>query len=263
MPVFQNPRCYAAELGGCSKDISAEHFFSRGILELLDDGPGFNVSGFPWQQFGSVPQPSVASLTARILCIKHNSDLSPLDDECLKLFHFFEEADKKLGNKRFTGLGSYEVSGEALERWMLKALVGVLASGNAAKDDQRFLKSKPPLAWLQLLYGHEPMPERWGLYLSYELGERVMGTKQLTFAPLIHEIKVIGALCHIHGFRFLLAMTAPGEDRRGSLLESALYRPAHLAFSHKGRSCSVQLGFKWNGGNDGQGLEISYEDKKT
>ena len=69
---MQNPKCYAAELNECSKDISAEHFFSRSILELLDDGPGFTVSGFPWQKTGRPLKPSVASLAAnrvRLFCI--------------------------------------------------------------------------------------------------------------------------------------------------------------------------------------------------
>jgi hypothetical protein len=188
--------------------------------------------------------------------------LSRLDDECIKVFRFFDEMDKRITDKECSGHTSCVVSGEALERWMLKALIGVVASGNAAKDGQRILKSKPPLAWLQILVGLEPMPEGWGLYLSYEPGERVMGTRGLAFAPLIHDNKVVGAISHVHGFRFLLAMTDPGQDRRGTLLESALHRPAYLSFSHKRRSCSTQLRLKWNSGQAGQGLEIGYEDKE-
>lgn len=256
-------RCYAAELGGCSEQISAEHFFSRGILAFLNDGPLFRVSGFSWQGFGDTPQPSIASLSAKVLCAKHNSDLHPLDEECLNLFRFFNEVDRKLADGEFTGCLSFETSGEAIECWFLKVLVGLVASGNAAKDNQPILKSTPPLAWLQLLYGHEPMPPGWGLYLAYELGEQVMRTKGLAFAPIIHDKKVTGALCHIHGFRFLLAMAAPGDDRRGSLLETALFRPAHLSFSHGVRACSVRLNFNWNTGGTSEGLEVTFHDEKA
>jgi hypothetical protein len=257
-----NPRCYAAALGGCSRQISAEHFFSRGVLAFLNDGPSFSISGFPWQGFSNIPQPSIASLGARILCTKHNSALHPLDDECLKLFKFFQEVDRALATTAVTGRLLFDISGDALERWMLKALVGLVASGNAAKDNQPLLKSPPPLACLQLLYGREAMPPGWGLYLAYELGERVMATRGMAFAPLIDRGRVLGAVCQIHGFRFLLAMAVPEADRKGSLLETAVHRPAYLSFSHSVRPSSVRLNITWNTSEPSHGLEITYYDEE-
>ena len=254
----RHPKCYAAELGACSDDISAEHFFSKGILTLLNDGPNFGVSGFPWQEPEQAAQLSPATLAAKILCTRHNSELSLLDDECLTVFQFVEQAHKTLSDTQCEGDRSYEVSGDLVERWVLKALIGLVASGNAAKGDKRISKDKPPLAWLQLLYGLEAMPEEWGLYLTSQVGDRVMSTRGLAFAPLIHDMKVIGCLLTIHDCRFLLAMSTPGADRHGSLLENAIYRPAHLRFVHTDRRCSVQLLLKWREQRAGRGIEIRY-----
>ncbi len=57
-------------------------------------------------------------------------------------------------------------------------------------------------------------------------------------------------------------MTAPANERHGSLLETALYRPAHLRVSHKNRACSNQLNFLWKSGDVGNGINVSYEDKE-
>src|SRR5262249_23362591 len=161
-----------------------EHFFSEGILNLLDDGPAFSVSGFLWQKLRPSARLSPAAVKANILCRKHNSDLSPLDNECLKLFQFFEQLNRTFSDPKCEGDRSKEVSGDLIERWELKALIGLVASGNAEKKEKPILKSKPPLAWLQLLFGMEEMPADWGLYLTSQVGEEVMRTRGFGFAPL-------------------------------------------------------------------------------
>jgi hypothetical protein len=168
-----------------------------------------------------------------------------------------------LGDQRVTGHHSKEVDGEAIERWVLKALIGLVASGNAAKDDQPVKKSNPPLAWLQLLYGLEPMPAGWGLYLTSGLREAPMRTRSVAFAPLIESDKMVGALCRINGFEFVLAMATPEKDRPGSLLTNAIFRPAHLLFSHISRDCSVRLRFRWATGGGSDGLDVAFHAEDT
>ena len=207
--------------------------------------PPFTVSGFPWQGFGDTPQPSIASLTAKVLCTTHNSRLHSLDDACLHLLKCFQEIDDMIDNRRVTGNHSKEVDGDSNREMGLEGPHGLVASGNAAKDDQPVKKSNPPLAWLQLLYGLEPMPAGWGLYLSSRLREAPMRTRSVAFAPLIESSKMVGALCRINGFEFVLAMatlrrTAPGHclPTRSSVQRTCCSHTA-LAIA---RSVSVSAG---------------------
>jgi hypothetical protein len=70
-------RCYAAHLGNCKGGVSREHYISESVLEIA--GRDVQVSGFPWQEANKPMQIGIGSLTSKILCEHHNSQLSPLD----------------------------------------------------------------------------------------------------------------------------------------------------------------------------------------
>jgi hypothetical protein len=70
-------KCYARSIGNCSNQLSKEHYISKGVLELI--GCKIEVSGFSWLK-GKKNQLTIPSLTSKILCTQHNSELSILDD---------------------------------------------------------------------------------------------------------------------------------------------------------------------------------------
>jgi len=256
MTAHKNPKCYAAGLGGCSSKISSEHFFSKAVLKLLYDEPGFEVGGFPWQRKPGAGPPSPESLASNILCKDHNEALSTVDAEALQLFHSFDGVHKHLTDERRSGHLEFEVAGEIFERWILKVLIGVVASGNAEKDNVRVPKSKPSLEWLQLLFGVESMPSACGVYALSQ--QHPFSVKGISFAPLSRDNKILGAILDIHGFRFLLAMVTPDVNRSGSLLENATYRPTYFEFSHDVRPCSARLRFRWQESISQQGLVFGF-----
>ena len=81
---FSHQKCIFMEHKNCSTKISKEHFFSRSILEQFD----WNIAtldGFPWiTKNGS--KPSINSMTANILCERHNNALSHLDNSAGDVF---------------------------------------------------------------------------------------------------------------------------------------------------------------------------------
>lgn len=81
--------CYASALGDCEGRLSKEHYFSAGVLRQLFQTGEYKVGGFHWQKSGYQP-PSIPSLSANILCEKHNRQLSPLDEEALRIVLFFD-----------------------------------------------------------------------------------------------------------------------------------------------------------------------------
>src|SRR5580700_8219664 len=77
-------RCYAASLLDCSDELDGEHYISEGVLEALGDGP-LELTGLPWQQ-GKMQVLRTGSLTAKVLCHRHNLALSALDGVAARLF---------------------------------------------------------------------------------------------------------------------------------------------------------------------------------
>ena len=76
---FSHQNCYLRDTHDCSEQISREHYMSKAVLDQL--GSTLRVSGMPWLKPGQTLDTSVASLTAKILCKRHNEALSPLDGE--------------------------------------------------------------------------------------------------------------------------------------------------------------------------------------
>ena len=241
---YSNPRCYAAALGNCSKGISSGHYISKGVLLDLADPVPLTVRGFLWQKQPTLNL-SPNALTANILCTTHNSALSCLDTVGKRLMVALSGVDRYFSwNNRTTRPIVHLFNGHDVERWLLKVLCGIVASGNAGFHDAPIEKSNPPLAWLQWLFGLEPLPEQWGLYLRSTIGGRVMLQKEFMFAPLVTSTQIVaGCIAGLNNINFLLAMTPPA-DNPGGLLKDAIYRPSSLQFVElcNGQRCVVYSG---------------------
>jgi hypothetical protein len=66
--------CWANCLRNCSNKITREHLVSQSLFVVNR----VVVQGFPWCK-DAPKEVSLASLTAKILCSKHNNDLSHID----------------------------------------------------------------------------------------------------------------------------------------------------------------------------------------
>jgi hypothetical protein len=123
-------KCWAACLGGCSDKISREHLISENLF--LDDD--MTVEGFPWCH-GKQVKIGLASLTAKILCQQHNSDLSDVDTIGGKTFEAFRES-RRLANVREKNpkyrwaVVRTEINGRGFERWCLKTLINLCYDRN-------------------------------------------------------------------------------------------------------------------------------------
>src|SRR5438128_186073 len=114
--------CWANVLGGCSRGLSGEHVITESLF--LDDSIG--VKGLPWCREGH-KFIGKASYTANILCRKHNSDLSPVDDAGTFAFATFRAMATIYNNR--SGMLQYgvwcgrfdvieqKIDGAGLERW--------------------------------------------------------------------------------------------------------------------------------------------------
>src|SRR5665213_2855249 len=79
--------CWAACLGNCSNKMSREHIVTKAMY--LDNE--ITVSGMPW----CADEPKtvgMAGLTAKILCVAHNSALSKVDEEAVRFARAMRES---------------------------------------------------------------------------------------------------------------------------------------------------------------------------
>ena len=107
--------CWAAALGGCKKG-SREHIVSKSLWTVET----VHVGGLPWCQ-NEMKTIGRASLTAKALCVAHNSALSPTDTAAKAAFHALREALRltKDADRYRTGtwqVQHFTVDGRDLER---------------------------------------------------------------------------------------------------------------------------------------------------
>lgn len=111
-------RCWAHSLGNCSDKMTGEHvvgsaLFEATVLEVVGMAPMGSIS----RTVGK------ASLKAKILCSRHNSELSLLDGEIASLHAAIRRARAEKTYFR------YRLNGLLLERWCLRFLTNLLAAG--------------------------------------------------------------------------------------------------------------------------------------
>ncbi|WP_420392942.1 hypothetical protein [Acuticoccus sp.] len=116
-----------AHTGNCSEKITREHWVSKTILDRIH---GLKVQGLPGRkdEFVSV---SPQSLTSKVLCDKHNSILSPLDEMAGRAFETLQKAALHVSAGHINRKKErwYILDGYALELWAIKVLSGLHFGG--------------------------------------------------------------------------------------------------------------------------------------
>lgn len=124
---FAKERCYLSTTGNCSHTSSGEHYISKSLLTEI--GNTVSAGGFPWS--GPTPETQkivgINSLTANILCKRHNTALSELDKHAGKFMRVLKAISHDLDNNapHIPHDLNYLLSGEIVECWMLKVLLGM------------------------------------------------------------------------------------------------------------------------------------------
>lgn len=193
---FANSRCYLRGTNDCSEGINREHYISKNILEQL--GATIEVSGFPWQKDNRHDRYSPKALVSKILCERHNSALSPLDQIAGRSFsHLSQAVRHALLPEQRKPSRMFLVSGQAIERWAIKVLLGLFHSGIARAQREKLIDSYTYDAVdmiRMLLNGDIPGPA--GLYVRSERGGFLgsgtgFGIAALTDGTIVKGIRLI------------------------------------------------------------------------
>jgi hypothetical protein len=232
-----HPACFARSLNDCSRTISKEHYISKSVLGLFGSADA-TVSGMPWLPDGDEKKVSIESLTAKILCIRHNNALSPLDAVAAEFFRFFTEAWSDPGTE------VYLTCGFELERWLLKMLCGLVVSGNATLAGQRLPIWMPPTEWLQILFGTENVESPAGLHSI--IGRYRAPNASLNVNPVFKSStgQPIALAFAVSGIAFLFAMEAlPDLAKPARWGADTRYRPMVLQLTNGDKTREAHFGW--------------------
>ncbi|MFO0806590.1 MAG: hypothetical protein U0791_26085 [Gemmataceae bacterium] len=258
-PAASNPNCYAQHLCDCRGPVNGEHVVSRSLLEAIWQGEkGGRVHGLTFLR-AAPDNPAlmgIKALTAKILCTGHNSDLSPFDTEITKLFNAKERQLLGEIDGDPVGTNSY-VSGDFIERWMLKTLCNGVFSGNfPVPFVNSFEGQLPPDECVRTIWRSAPLPTRHGVYVSHD-SLPVNHENVFKLAVVGDPSGIVGLRMWMLGSLFTLVLTddhAPFPE-----LVTATYRPRKIVTRHS-RNAVV---FSWTGGQSGTVLEVNYSDLPT
>jgi len=247
-------QCWALPLANCSDSISREHLVSQCFFLSQT----VKVMGHDWCK-NTPKEIGLSSLTAKILCKKHNQDLSNLDSAAGEAFECFRDSDRLSSIRKamkpiLWHIQRYSINGLLLERWFLKTLINIQSTSSYPIGFNSNKAGMPSDELVKIAFGFSPFPEKCGLYCVIKQDEQIKTNETLEYAPLIKDNSFIGgALFRIRGFRFLLFITpnGPPSHLTGLGIGEEDWGDSQLNFHNKkiqfaiGKHTSHILVFNW------------------
>lgn len=225
--------------GPCSESISLEHFISENLLERLKLNDTVKVAGLAWQPPQTFKKIGIPGFGAKILCSDHNHELSPLDAEVgalVRCIHSIDQTPSSVPNtSRF--------SGEKIEGWMLKCLLGMSTSKNISAPMKEECAS--------ILSTRTPWPEHWGLYFDSGLAP-ISHTESLLIETYVGgaDNKIVLARFLLQGLPFKLLLGQPNDPALVGIWRPGLIR---IRTGSKTKKIKVQ----WPDGGIGRFVELT------
>lgn len=251
---YANPKCYLSQSLDCSKNISREHYVSKAILELM--GGEIAVTGVPWQPPGTTVKYGINSLVSKILCDRHNSALSPLDSLAAQVFKTIKNVCDHLNHRSLSRRTAWHLaSGEALELWCIKTLLGLFFSAVASKEGESLIYtySVDVQGFAEALRLRR-LPPDCGVYGRLVAGEY---KGHLAWTPLFDDDakRVIGIRLRMCAVEFEVFLD-PLHVNFDAVRKEATFRPWNLIFSDGKRTHVVVL--SWPDKPEGDRRHINY-----
>jgi hypothetical protein len=226
---YQHPKCYANVGSNCSKKISREHFISQKYLKHIELNDTTKIAGLSWQKpqtFSILPTKRLAS---NILCKRHNSALNPLDNEFGSFTNAIRDFDR--GEQKSV---TRTCSGQMLELWLLKCLVGLSKSKN--------IRASVKPECIDILFERQMWPVEWGLYYFTGSGAgTIYHTDSLSVETLgtSDGKTVLAGKFFVQGLPFFLVMGKPGNPRA-----FGIWHPREIVF--KFPTLEKRLALSWD-----------------
>jgi hypothetical protein len=238
--------------------MSREHIVTKAIC--LDNE--MTVTGMPW-----CPKPkkvSVANLTAKVLCVAHNSALSEVDQEAVRFVEALRESLRLLAvrihrkNYRWRTV-RFPVNGYILERWLLKTLINAAYGRGCRIGADSAERGEPSNALVEIAFGQnrfQPSAGMYGVYDEFETRPKEDGIDILVYNAPVGVVQ--GAVFSFLGFRLLLHLDRNGptmplmeisvESGEAADIVEPTYHPKSVTYN-AGTGVSHMVEFVWTSGH--------------
>jgi len=242
--------CWAISEGGCSGTQSREHIISRAAIR----DTSIDVQGVQWLS-GKAATVNPARLTARILCTKHNSQLSSLDSAAARLSHAIRDLPTSTEEEHLT------VNGWQFERWCLKVLLNLCASGWT--EITRPTHTPELVELVEITFGKRPFEGGRGLYIvknQRSVGPNLDHFRWNILLDTESMHKVLGLVLSFQ--RMLLVLSICGGNPESSLRKigktqicdftdiELIHRPKRISLSIPKSPSSLVITLEWPPNHD-------------
>jgi hypothetical protein len=234
--------CWAGSLDDCYGKLSREHLVSQA---LFPDG-NITVSGLHWCKDGPKTV-GLAALTGKILCQKHNSDLSDLDTAVKRAFEALDasmelyQARSKVITRQWA-IKKFNIDGALLERWFLKTLINLGHGGQWIIGEGTHEAGLPNDELVEIAFGRASFRSKAGLYTAAHDGEQVTFRQGLRLTPKTIGNNLLAGMFSLCGFRFFLSLIRDDlKEHQGSHLIYRTVRHWYATHDDKGRKVRSHL----------------------
>lgn len=236
----ETARCWANGLGNCAGRLSGEHVVSQSVFL----NGTLNVQGTRWaEQALAIPR---TGITARILCARHNGALSALDSEAGRLSAAIREFMRVRCDSTIT------VDGWTYERWCLKTLINLGASGWLHE------RGEPPLPLVEWIFGRRRPLDKRGLFVVSPSSFVDTGVDYVawnTVSDAAARSRICGALLNLRGVVSMIT-TASGDPEPLARTWNTIggvdfgvarlhHRPSGVELCGSYPAASLRVSFRW------------------
>lgn len=247
---YANPGCYARISEDCTDKLSKEHWLSNDILKEIGAGKPIRISGASWQAGREDLLPPQA-LGSNVLCDRHNSALSPLDQLAGHVFRVVHHYQADLRSRPDPHGHEFALfSGNQFERWMLKVLWGGVAAATLGPSIHAVRTGIDLKALALFLFRGGSLPKRWGFYMAGRPGVEFSGEAAAALEPhtgpdgtLWEGSLEFGAVALRFGFG------VPTGDQVGEV--ELRPHPEGIVIRSEGTDAQKVLAFGWEGETSG------------
>jgi hypothetical protein len=239
--------CWAAALGDCEGGISREHLVSQSLFP----GDKVTVHGLHWCKNAPITV-GLASLTAKIFCRKHNSELGVLDTAVKQTAETFVDVLRLVDVRSKMRLRSYTikhfmVDGPLLERWFLRTMINVGFESNWIIGEGSHAAGTPNDELVRIAFGRAQFRPKAGLYSAAHAGETITWRDGLNYVPKRIGNNLLAGMFSLGGYRFFLnLLTQEFTEHRGSPLIYRTVKHWYQVPDHRGRQVrSHRLDIAW------------------
>lgn len=234
-----HPGCYLASTENCCTTISGEHLISQNLMKRASKGRKvIQIGGHKWLH-GQKKDLAISGLVANVLCKRHNSMLSPLD-EAAGVFFDLTYGRLVEGNADPFGI---LVSGHDLERWAVQRFLAHDYGNSLYLKGETIHASEEMRALARAALLDDAWGERCGFYLSHTPADLASPIEN---APILMMPSgdVIGMRITLASQAFVVVWHYP--ENSSDVLMPALrdYRPRLTTMRAFGRSIHTMISWR-------------------